>query len=218
MERWATDPECRDNLRSIADCVAERLSAISELTESGRIQLFRRLRLSESDESVPVEERPLRLGIYPLAANPMHWGHILVGLSAMASMKLDKVIFIIAGEDSRKPSMISTETRHRLARSAIETFNPLFEYCPLALHTGFDGETNCGRLLTLNASQALEAFYIAGSDHYRRTTPKGEDDTIAKLERIVTAQVSTGDGHQQLSTVFVAREGTSRDRRSFTPS
>ena len=161
MERWATDPECHDNLRSIADSVAERLSAILELAESGRIQLFRRLVLAEGDEPAPVEERPLRLGIYPLAANPMHWGHILVGLSAMASLRLDKVVFIIAGEDSRKPSMTSAETRHRLARSAIETFNPLFEYSPLALHTSLDGETNCGRLLALNADQPLEAFYIS---------------------------------------------------------
>jgi nicotinic acid mononucleotide adenylyltransferase len=207
MERWATDPSCLDSLHSISAYLIERLKIISDLAKSGSIRIFRHVVLEERDEPVPVEERPLRLGIYPLAANPMHWGHILVGLSAMAWLRLDKVVFIVAGTDSRKPSMTSAETRHRLSQSAIETFRPLFEYSPLALHTGLDGETNCGRLLTLNMRQPLDAFYIAGWDHYRRTTPQGEDDTVAKLEKLVAAGMADSSSRHKLSAVFVARDG-----------
>ena len=100
----------------------------------------------------------------------MHWGHILVALSAMAASKLDKVVFVIAGSDPRKPSMTSEETRHHLGRSVIEMFHPLFAYSPLALGTDLDGETNLARLLKLNSHQPMDVFYIAGGDHYRRQT------------------------------------------------
>ena len=106
----------------------------------------------------------------------------MAALSAMVAMKLDKVIFIIAGLDARKPSMLPEEARHRLSRSILEKFDPLFAYSPLALGTDLDGEANCWRLLALNSRRNIEIFYIAGADHLGRTTSRGEPDTIQKLE------------------------------------
>lgn len=213
MERLATDPACIDSLHSIEACVAENLEIISDAAKSYRMQIFRKIVLQEGDAPVLVEQRPLRLGIYPLAADPMHWGHILVGLSAVASLKLDKVVYIIAGTDVRKPSMSSADSRHRLGRAVIEVFHPLFEYSSLALHSALDGEANCGRLLKLNARQPMVAFYIAGRDHYRRTTLSGEDDTIAKLERVSVANQENSHRRQTLSAAFVAREGILDEER-----
>ena len=204
MAQWATDQDCRDCVHSIATAVEESLSEISELVVSDQIQLFRQIALAEGDGTVMVGPRPLRLGVYPLAANPMHWGHILVGLRAMATMRLDKMVFLIAGTDKRKPSMVPPEDRHRLGRSVIETFYPLFAYTPLALGTDLDGETNFDRLLGLNSHQPMEAYYVAGGDHFRRTTPQGEPDTILKLERVVEEQRSAAVRHS-ITAVFIDR-------------
>jgi hypothetical protein len=92
----------------------------------------------------------------------------------------------------------------------IESFHPLFAYSPLALGTDFDGETNLGRLLKLNRQQALEIFYIAGGDHYQRTTPSGEPDTIEKLERVTT---ENGNPHHKVSAVFIDRENSRRHHK-----
>ena len=212
MAQWATDPSCHDCLHSIAANANEHFTAIEGLAGSEQIRPLCQIMLSEGDSSVLVEERPLRVGVYPLAANPLHWGHVLLGLSTMASMRLDKVVFVIAGTDSRKPSMLSAETRHRLGRSVIETFDPVFAYSSLALHTGLDGETNFGRLLSLNSRQRMEAFYIAGSDHYRRTNAQGEPDTIQKLERVVEEQEKAGNSLHTISVVFIDRVGVNREQ------
>jgi len=212
MAKWATDFECRKCLHSIADTVENCFATISQLAQLGQFRPVFKIALEEGDSPGFQELPPLRIGFYALAANPMHWGHILVGLTAMATMRLDKVIFIIAGADERKPTMVSAETRHRLSRSVLETFHPLFAYCPIALGTNFDGERNFGRLLELNLLQPMEAFYIAGGDHYRRTTPQGEPDTIQKLEMVVEAQQRVGAESHAISVVFVDREAEMKKR------
>jgi len=212
MAQRANDPACRDRLNSTAACLDERLTAISDLANSDHIRPLRRIAVEKYGAPVPVEERPLRIGVYPLAANPLHWGHVLVGLTAMGIMGLDKIIFLIAGVDSRKPSMLSAVARHRLGRSAIEIFHPLFAYSSLALRTSLDGETNFERLLGLNSRQRIDAFYIAGADHYRRTTARGDPDTIQKLESIVEKQNKTTRGLHTISAVFLDREGIAEEQ------
>ena len=212
MAQWAPDIACRSCLESILACAQEHFSIISELATTARIRPFSQIVLAEGAPPVPIEEQLLRIGVYPLAANPLHWGHILVGLTAIASLSLDKVIYLIAGKDSRKPSLLPEQTRHHLGRSVIETFHPLFAYSPLALGTELDGETNLGRLLKLNAHQPMEAFYIAGADHYRRTTSKKEPDTIEKLERVVKGQIKTQAPHS-ISVVFIDRSDAKVQRR-----
>jgi hypothetical protein len=127
----------------------EHLKAVAGLAKSGRIHLLNQLALSEGETPVPSRGHPMRVGVYPLAANPMHRGHVLVGLTAMATIGLDEVIFIIAGADRRKPSILSADTRHRLCR-----------------------------LLAMNPALRMDAFYIAGAHHYRRPTPAEKTDTI----------------------------------------
>ena len=180
------------------------LGIISGLVDAGQIEPLRGIALADHDPPVPIEERPMRVGFFPLAANPLHWGHILVGLSSMAAMRLDKVVFLIAGVDRRKPAMLPAHMRHQLGRSVIETFHPLFAYSSLALGTDLDGETNFERLLKLNAGQRMEAFYIAGADHCRRTTESGEPDTIQKLEWIAARSES---GLHAIKAVFLDRKG-----------
>jgi hypothetical protein len=44
----------------------------------------------------------------------------------MAFLKLDKIVFVIAGKDDRKPLMTAPETRHQLGISVLENFAPIF--------------------------------------------------------------------------------------------
>src|SRR3989304_2178121 len=59
--------------------------------------------------------RPLRLGVFPIAANPLHWAHLMSGLAAMERFCLDKIMFVIAGSDPRKPNLASAILGHLVA-------------------------------------------------------------------------------------------------------
>ncbi|HUJ74917.1 MAG TPA: hypothetical protein VL359_08665 [bacterium] len=204
MSQWTEDPQCTDCLRSIQRYIDVLFGAVRDLHRRGRIDPLLSMRLVDGDAPVWGVPRRVRLGVYPIAANPLHWGHLVVGLSALARLGLDKVVFLIAGTDPRKPMLAPAEERHRLARAMIEMFRPLFAYSPLPLGTDLDGETNLGRLMALNATQPLEIFYIAGADHCRRSTPAGDPDTVDKVEQV--SQERAARAHR-ISLVFVDREG-----------
>ena len=81
----------------------------------------------------PLIRRTLRLGIYPVAANPFHWAHLLIGLSALVRFRLDKIIYVIPGSDPRKPALAAAEIRHLIGEEVIKIFAPFFEIfilCP----------------------------------------------------------------------------------------
>jgi len=207
MAQLASDQARHACLHAIAACAMRWTDALAEMVLAGRTRPPWRLRLAETHP--PARESPdtLQIGVYALAANPLHWGHILVGLTALVLMKLDRVIFVIAGEDPRKPFMLQQEIRHRLARTVIDAFEPFFEYSPIALGSGLDGETNLGRLLALNPRQRVHAFYVAGSDHYRRRNQRGEPDTIEKLEGLSRSLLETSASGHTVSAVFIDRLG-----------
>ena len=132
----------------------------------------------------------LRVGLYPIAANPLHWGHVLIGLRAMARLQLDKVVYVISGRDHRKPDMCSADLRYVMARDTLKVFGPLFACSSLAGYSGCDGETNLFRFLKLNRQQHMDMFYIAGGDHCRRFYPGTEyPDTLVKLELTRDARI-----------------------------
>ncbi len=151
--------------------------------------------------------RMIRLGVFPIAANPLHWAHLVCGLLAIESFGLDKVIYVIAGSDPRKPSLASAEIRHRIARSALRLFHPLFEYSSVAREGEACGEENLFRILAMNPLQRIHAFYIAGGDHCHRADPvSGQPDTIQKLEDGI-ARSLRDPGHtlHSVTAVFLER-------------
>ncbi|MGO9411968.1 MAG: hypothetical protein ACLQCB_14620 [Spirochaetia bacterium] len=194
-------------LHAIASCAAARIDALSEMVRAGATSPLRPFRVAEAHPCVAGQDGALRIGVYALAANPLHWGHLLVGLSALVLMRLDRVVFVIAGTDPRKPFLLAPEIRHPLARTVIEAFHPFFAYSPIALGTDLDGETNLGRLFALNPSLSVHAFYIAGSDHCRRRNEEGRPDTIEKLEEVTRALRPGGNRTHSVSAVFVDRPG-----------
>ena len=125
----------------------------------------------------------------------------------MALHKLDKVIYVISGSDSRKPDLLRADVRHTMGRDILRLFHPLFVYSPLALDNTLDGETNIFRILQLNPGQKVDAFFIAGSDHYHRYHPEtGGPDTIQKLENGVLGKLFGFDeAMSSISAIFLGR-------------
>jgi len=141
------------------------------------------IRTSQEASGLYVRDRVARIGCYPVSADPFHWGHLLIGLSAMARFKLDKVIYVLSGSDERKPGMTPPAIRHPVGRTLLNMFAPLFDYSPVARAGDLDGESSLFNILALNPDRTIDAWYIAGADHCRRVDPgTGNTDTVQKLE------------------------------------
>jgi nicotinic acid mononucleotide adenylyltransferase len=186
---------------------AEHLFAIENLCCDGDIDPRAWVCASHDDEPCLPYPRSLRVGFYPIAANPLHWGHLLIGLRAMACLQLDKVVYVISGRDPRKPDMCCADQRYIMARDTLKLFGPLFACSSLARYSGCDGETNLFRFLKLNRQQPMDMFYIAGGDHYRRFYPGTEyPDTLVKLELHMDTRIfSYKPAMHAISAAFIER-------------
>ena len=175
---------------AIYQTAAEHLFEIEALCCDGDIDPRAWVRICHDDEPCLPYPRRLRVGLYPIAANPLHWGHVLIGLRALANLQLDKVVYVISGRDGRKPDMDSADVRYAMAGDMLKLFGPLFACSSLARHSGCDGETNLFRFLKLNRQQPMDMFYIAGGDHCRRFYPGTEyPDTLVKLEMHMDSRI-----------------------------
>jgi nicotinic acid mononucleotide adenylyltransferase len=187
------------------------LEKISDLVSHGEIRpLNFDPRRGAPGERWPL--RPSRLGVFPIAANPLHWLHLLGGLAAMERFRLDRVLYIVAGSDPRKPEMAPETARHRIVKDVLRLFCPLLKYSPAARGGSLDGEEHVFRILSL-AQGALAApihvFYIAGSDHFRPfSAARDRPDTVRKLEDGMRRGLYGFEpGRDRLSAVFLDRGG-----------
>lgn len=208
-----------DIFEIVSQSSGEFLDLIESHLHSGAINPHLTIRTSSAE---PIRQErhfsPARIGIYPVAADPFHWGHLLIGLQAVAHLKLDKVIYVLAGDDPRKPQMTPASIRHPLGISVLNLFNPFYAYSPIAIGTTADGETNLFKILALNAGRTLEAFYLVGDDHYRLKDKNGNDDTILKIEKNRENPVSAFDASRHnLNIAFIEREGKKEEVPSVLP-
>ncbi len=197
-----------EDFQAIRQRLVPCLERLTELLQAGKIQPWRAVRLSPYEPELPrPDERPLRLGFFPTAANPLHWMHLIGGLLAIARFQLDKVIYLIAGSDSRKTNLLPAATRHLMAARVLKAFSPFLTYTPISLESSFPGEVNAFRLLQLNARQSIQAYYMAGTDHCRRFDPvTGEPDTLQRLEDGVREKLYDFDERtHSLSVIFLDR-------------
>ncbi|MBI5594746.1 MAG: hypothetical protein HY928_01515 [Elusimicrobia bacterium] len=184
------------------------LGEIETLMARGEIDPRADIRSSPDDKAPAVQGRELRVGVYPVAADPFQWAHLLIGLRAMAAFRLDKVVYVLAGDDPRKPSMTPVSFRHPMGQAVLDQFAPLFEYSAIAVGTTYDGETNIFQMLALNKRQRMKAFYLVGGDHYRLKDKNGGDDTLPKIEKRLKDAASGHDPvNHRVEAAFIAREG-----------
>lgn len=170
----------------------------------------------EGDASPPVRQW-INLGVFPIAANPLHWAHLLGGLLAMEKFALDKVIYVVAGADTRKLFLAPEVIRHSMAKAILDRFFPLLEYCGIARGGNSSGEENLFRVLALNPHQRIHAYYIVGGDHYHRFDPAtGLPDTIQKLEQgIIHARHGYDKVKHPVSVILLDRGLPREDLSTF---
>ena len=204
--------------RVILDFAETSLLSIYNLWKNKEINPEMQVRTSIYDTPKKVVKKVYRIGFYPVAANPFHWAHLLIGLSAITEFKLDKVIFLIAGFDPRKPDLVPLAIRHAMGQEVLKIFDPLFDYSSIAVGSNVDGESNLFSLLSLNREQRIEAFYLAGGDHYHRINPQNNlPDTIQKLEDNIISCRGNNNFHS-VSAVFIERGGgRERPVKTFLP-
>lgn len=195
-----------DLLETVAIEADKALAKIQTRLDKGTIDPSATVRLSESDPALPASARRTRIGVYPVAADPFQWGHLLIALRAVGELGVDKVVFVLAGDDIRKPNMTPVAQRHPMGREVLDVFAPFFEYSPIAVGTTFDGETNIFRILALNPDQRVEAWYMVGDDHYRLVDKNGNPDTLPKLERNYAMDMGHNTALHQLKVAFIRRE------------
>jgi nicotinic acid mononucleotide adenylyltransferase len=181
--------------------------AVEALLRKGWIRPWHALRLDSAGPEPPPGERVLRIGVFPTSANPFHWMHLIGGLMAIARFRLDKIVYIIAGEDARKPHLLPIPIRHQMGKEVLASFAPYFEYSPIAIDNCLPGEVNLFRLLQLNSAQRIHAFYLAGSDHYQRFHPQtGDPDTIQRLEDGIRHKIyDFCERRHRISVIFLDR-------------
>lgn len=161
---------------------SEALKLIADHLCNGRIDPAVRLRACRAESTPPRSNGPLRLGVFPTAGNPLHWGHLLCVLEAVAELRLDRVALLIQGVDARKPLASDTEyDRHGLAQQAVALLEPLAVYSDVGHGNDGVGEQNVFRLLRLNPDVEIVAHYLVGADHYRLTDARGRPDTLPRL-------------------------------------
>ncbi len=204
-----TEPEDGPVLKQVVSESGRLLDGIDKLMAKGEIDPRATLRASETDPIAPPSKRELRVGVYPVAADPFQWGHLLIALRAVEAFRLDKVIFVLAGDDPRKPNMTKADFRHPMGQAVLEKFAPFFQYSSIAVGTQYDGETNIFRILRLNPEQKMQAFYLVGGDHYRLKDKNGNPDTLPKLEtKIKDPQLGFDGSLHAVKAVFIKREGS----------
>lgn len=192
-------------LETVARESDRALARIQQRLNAGEIDPARAVRLSEADPEVPGDAHA-RIGVYPVAADPFQWGHLLIALNAVGELGVDKVVFVLAGDDPRKPSMTPVATRHPMGRDVLDVFAPFFAYSPIAVGTTLDGETNVFRILALNPERRVSAWYMVGDDHYRLVDKNGNPDTLPKLERHFASEMGHSRTLHDLKVAFIKRE------------
>lgn len=152
----------RRRIGEIQGLVRALLHQVAQLIMAGEIDPWTRLRMTPDDPPVSPSADVVRIGVLPLSANPIHWGHLLSGLSVMVRARLDKIVYLICHDPSPATELYPEELRRGAAAVAIALFQPLFTLVPAQAGKSLDGPASFFRLLGLNGQQTVEAFYVSG--------------------------------------------------------
>jgi nicotinic acid mononucleotide adenylyltransferase len=194
--------------------ILTRLKQLEQLYEKKEINPHIQLNINR-DENRKDTSIKANIAIFPVAANPPHWAHILTAIDAIAEYKLDKVIFLVNGTDPRKPDLIDLKYRYEMMHNAADIFAPFLTFSNIAEEPYMDkalpliGEFTLFKFLKLNNKTKMNIYYIAGSDHLNRTVIKnGEEqlDTVGHLEENIQQKLLGYNSQQHtIKALFVSR-------------
>jgi arylsulfatase A-like enzyme/nicotinic acid mononucleotide adenylyltransferase len=195
----------------------ERMEKLKHIYNNKEIDPHFELNLNR-DDALPPLNKKIKIGIFPISANPPHWAHLFTALDAIIDNKLDKIVFLCNGNDPRKPDLIDVKIRYEMLEKSIKLFEPFFTFSNLAEFAYMDdslpliGEYTVFKLLKLNKESEIDVFYMAGSDHlnrYKEKDGKRSLDTVGLLEQNIENKIL--EFNNKLHTVkalFVARDET----------
>lgn len=132
-----------------------------------------------------VAGRPVRLGIMGGTFDPIHVGHLACAERAREQLKLDKVLFVPAGQPVFKRDRAVTQAAHRLAmcRLAVAA-NPAFDVSTIEVERGGDTYTvDTLRELRERCPDGVELVFITGADAAATLPSWRESAELARLAR-----------------------------------
>jgi nicotinate-nucleotide adenylyltransferase len=119
----------------------------------------------------------MRIALFGGTFDPVHWGHLLLAEAARTSFKLDRVLFVPAGQPPHKPSAVASSA-HRLRMLRLATAsNPGFQVS--------DWEVRQKRVVYSYETMAhfrsqyprAALFFVVGSDMFKTVLQWRESDT-----------------------------------------
>jgi uridine kinase len=119
-------------------------------------------------------QRTLNVGFWPLAANPITRGHLVVPARVMAALNLDFVVFRSQGKISYKSlracEQVSAAERFTMMQEAIDPYFPFFRPTGIGLSEDDEreGSLHMYDFLKLNPQQPLNIFYMLGAENQER--------------------------------------------------
>jgi nicotinic acid mononucleotide adenylyltransferase len=199
--------------QEISSAIENLLKAIQGQVASGRINPWVELNTMRSSGCRPSPDpnSPIaRIGVFPLAGNPIHWGHIITSLFAVSQFSLDTMIFLPAGQIDYKPVAFRDNVpelhRFQMTHLALEPFNPLLRYTDVASGTTKPGESAVHDLLRLNIHRSLDLVLVWGIESIERVRRILQQ----AAEHLAKEETWPVEGHE-ISIAFVKRKNVLDD-------
>lgn len=203
----------------IVPAINNALQALYELWSRGEIDPSIRLHVCQNDHENKPEDLPqreLKIGVYPIAADPMQWGHVIIALTAAAKHGYDKIILVPAGDDERKADLPAAALRHAMLKIIAAMFGDLVVVSDMSSDSTLDGEYTYMRIMEFFKGIKVRADYLFGGDHYLRDKNSGASDvpdnpdTIRKAEDTFKHgfRYKKGpDGITRLTSKYIVKKG-----------
>ena len=183
MDIEASDPDVDRKqvpfLSRLYHAIDKTMAIIIEKVKSGRIAPFANLLSTKYGPEISQAElydldRPIRVGFFPIASNPLWWGHILVALMSQAALDLDTIVFRVQGEirykDLPETDRVPVYDRHEITKTILCEFYPLFRYTDLGSepHNEREGADEMYRYFALNQGANVHLHYLLGVESEQR--------------------------------------------------
>jgi hypothetical protein len=188
-------------LRKVRGSAGELLHRIEEEIMNGTIQPWSPLRLTQDAPVSPLSGSAAKIGVFPVTANPFQWRHLLAGLSAIAGLRLDHVVYLVIDDERSEERFLPREVRHAIARELLARFSPLLLYSPVSASPGNGGVDALFKLLQLNGQQPMAVHFLTGGAQGSAALPPDQ-----LVDALSTAAGNRAEGYDSwmhpLSEVF----------------
>jgi hypothetical protein len=149
-------------LRQVRATAGELLHRVEVEIMNGAIQPWSPIRLTPEAPISPLNGTATKIGVFPVTSNPFQWCHLLAGLSAIAELQLDHVVYLVVDEDTSGEKLLPREIRRAITRELLARFSPLLLYSPLSVPADKGGVEALFKLLQLNAQQPMAVHFLTG--------------------------------------------------------